>query len=90
METPPEVGVPRVILLQDLNSHKAVEGMTAGLVDIRHAAYPHYLKDLISVVQHFADVFIHGFLHVSRFPRTGEAALLYMEQYYRDIVRASP
>jgi hypothetical protein len=36
--------------------------MAAGLIDIRHAADPHNLKDLISVVQHFADVFIHTYL----------------------------
>ena len=56
-ETPAEFLVSRHLIPHDLHSHIAVQPVTHGLIDHGHTALANALQYLISVIEHFADVF---------------------------------
>ena len=58
-EAPAELFVLGQLLLEDLHRHKPVESVALCLVYNGHAAAPDNLQNLIAVIEHFADIFIH-------------------------------
>ena len=59
VEPAAELSVLCQIVPEDLDGHQAVEPVTAGFVDHRHAAGADDLQYLIPVIQHFPYVLIH-------------------------------
>ena len=60
VEAAAELGVRGQVFFQDLDGNKPMQPMAIGFVDHRHAADADHVQDLISVIEHFTDVLIHG------------------------------
>ena len=63
-EAAAEVRVLGKVAFEHLDRHKAIEPVALGLVDDRHAAAADDIEQLITIVEHLADHFIHSSCHL--------------------------